>query len=687
MASVKPRDPNRVVVSSAPALYASSQPSVLMSPEAVTMSMPRSFTFTQKPTHVAQTLGRTPLLPPTTSPAAEVVYVKEPTEVVVKAPQQDVIMGATEVVFSDAFITKEEFQEKLAQERDVYGATLQRILHAQVEQLQAVMSSEVQKLNARMDALASPFEQLILNEVQRLDTRMHAVVSSEVQKLNARMDTLASPDFREKDISNELLQQLNIRMDQLSAQVEENAADRLGMNEALNSISNDNAQAASAMLEQMNHFDVAVDTWQVRLQKLEAFEETSGQGTLRLHTCINELQQQAREVSQQILVLQSNDELLQNRLDELRITGDLPVRFNILEEEVFQLSSREPKDEEFEREVHSYLEQFGRTSEALDARLRKLEIGGSSGGDENVKAKLDKLSRDYVILDERVRGLSLEYNRSPRGELTSDGMRKRLEELCANQEGECITRCQQLMEAEARWSRQFMEVKTSMEKEKMDVEAVIGKAMGPIAVLVTIDSATELPGMSGNLDACCVVEVGNKLKFQTATKTSKAPTWEEGIQINDFSLSDSITFTVYDNHSHPKDDWPLPKGEIFGRAILNGSEVYLDGFEGKLKLFDTVGDAKIFLKVRIAKLTGQIRAYRQEIESDDGRGEMARLLDGYNSVLTELTSERDDRLNTSIELREEIMGLLQEERQDRASMCSALEAYFKNELSAFRKTR
>lgn len=614
-----------------------------------------------------------------------------PTGGTVSIPDAEVIMGATEIVYSDAFITKEEFYASLANERDLYSTSLQKVLHAQVEKLKEAISLEVHKLNVRMDKLASPVENPV-GAVENGMTKLQDLLSTEVHKLNSRMEIIGNPAeamAKLQDLVSNEVRSMRQRIEEVNARFDETS---------LMKPTEFNAQTVNGLMDQMNHLNTSVDTCQVRLQKLEAYEETSAQNTLKLQTGVAQLQKETAQLQKETLIWQSNDEALQKQVDALRAAVDdtTPQRLLALEvymeqtlaqelAELAQLASNPGRGDGFEREVHGLLEHLSKSSEAFDARLRKAEAGGGVKVDENLRIRVDNLYTSYEIMDTRLRGL--EYNRNSTSDLSLEAIHSRLEQLCAKQEGECMTRCHQLMEAEARWSRQHMEIRTTMEKEKMDAEIVIGKAMGPIPVLVTIEGTSELPGMAGNVDACCVIEIVDKLRFQSVTKTSKLPIWDEGVQIDDFMLGDSIIFTVYDNHMNPQQDWPLPKGEIFGRAILHGSEVYLNGFEGRLQLFDTADDVNIFLKVRIGKLTGQVRAFRQEVESEEGKGELVQVLENYTDLVSEMRIERDERINTSMELRDEIMVLLQEEREDRARMCGALEAYFKHEFSTFRMER
>jgi hypothetical protein len=457
---------------------------------------------------------------------------------------------------------------------------------------------------------------------------------------------------------------------QQNMNVQQNAAD-------IQSIHNQLAYT-NTMMEQVNQLNAVVESYQVRLHKLEAYEQTSAKNLQDNYRQLQEIFQENRMLQQNDDALQQQHDFLQRQIDEVnKSSADLDVRVGVLEDSTWQLNSKDNKNEGFEREVHQLLDRQCGSVEAHESRLRKLEVGGVSIGDDpDLKIRLEKLNTNYDIMHVRLKGLE-EYSRGPMAEFSTEGMHNRLEQLCAKQEGECMARCHQVMELESRWARQFMEIRATVEKERMDFNEAIGKSMGPIPLLVTADSTTELPGMPGAVNAFCVVEIPEKIKFQTLTKPSKLPTWDEGVEVNDFQLNDSINFTLYDQ---------LPNQEVslLGRATLTGSEVYADGFEGRLKLSSTPDDVNIFMKIRISKLTGQVRMYRNDVETAEAKHEMAQILENYNGIVTELTCEKDVRINTSMELRDEIMGLLQEERQDRASMCSALEAYFKNELTSIR---
>merc|ERR1712232_710407 len=187
-----------------------------------------------------------------------------------------------------------------------------------------------------------------------------------------------------------------------------------------------------------------------------------------------------------------------------------------------------------------------------------------------------------------------------------------------------------------------MEVRTDVEREKLDVRSTIAQAMGAVPVVITVIGTSEMPGKSSYVDVCCVVEVPDKIKFQTATKTTNEPVWDEGVQLNDFVYSDTIKFIVYDNI----------RDEVFGRATLQGSEVYLDGYDGEVKLSDTEQSANIFVRVKVARLAA-IGVHNQP------------------EFQKRLKDERENRILGQLELRNEVMACLQDERNDRSEMCSA----------------
>jgi chromosome segregation ATPase len=266
---------------------------------------------------------------------------------------------AIDVVMSDAFLSKDEFEKSLARERDIYGSCLQRILHTQVERLQESVNAEVNALNARMDKLANAQQGDISREI--------------FQQLNVRMDKMSAQVEKNASDLESIVYQTEARIEknakEFLAQIEKNMGDILKMEGKYAACTD----ATNGLMKQVNQLSVSVESYQVRLQKLEAFEHPSAKH-------LQDLLEDNRRLQQNDDALQQQHDILQQQLDQ---KGDpdaeLVDRMITLEETLWHLDSDKGS---FQSEVQQLLAQFTTHIESYESRLRKLEFGGVSGKGE-----------------------------------------------------------------------------------------------------------------------------------------------------------------------------------------------------------------------------------------------------------------------------------------------------------------
>lgn len=103
----------------------------------------------------------------------------------------------------------------------------------------------------------------------------------------------------------------------------------------------------------------------------------------------------------------------------------------------------------------------------------------------------------------------------------------------------------------------------------------------------------------GTSDPYCTCNIPGKSwsQFQTAVvNDSLSPAWNEEHVILDYKPGDSLIFEVFDD-----DDGPCSDGsdELLGRANLDGSSFYPDGFDGDITLMNTGKSQRSTLRVKV----------------------------------------------------------------------------------------
>jgi hypothetical protein len=188
-------------------------------------------------------------------------------------------------------------------------------------------------------------------------------------------------------------------------------------------------------------------------------------------------------------------------------------------------------------------------------------------------------------------------------------LHQRVDQLAVDLENEVVRRCRSTADAESRWRFEMMELRTDVERERVDVLGAISDAMGPIPILITIDEASLMRSGQklGSVDPYCVCEVSNKTRFQTKhINGSEKPIWRESFQVNEYAYCDQLLFSVFDARAGLE--------HHIGSAVLLGCEVYSNGFEGEIKLSDSGNTVNAFLRVKIAKM-GNISLPKQAAKS------------------------------------------------------------------------
>jgi hypothetical protein len=239
-----------------------------------------------------------------------------------------------------------------------------------VEKLKKVMSTESHKLNGRIDKI----------------TNMQTDISSEMfQKLNARVDQLSAGIEKTANDFDSILNQTEAQVEksardileltcQQTTQIEKNTEDILKMESALRLIVGQPAyaDAANGVMTQVTQLNAIVESYQARLHKLESYEKTSAKS-------LQEVLQDYQRLHENDDALQEQNDCLQQQLEQMGAplvsNSDLTVRMTTLEESMLQLSAKEIKYEGLNREVHQLLEQFSKHLESCASRLWKLEVG------------------------------------------------------------------------------------------------------------------------------------------------------------------------------------------------------------------------------------------------------------------------------------------------------------------------
>jgi hypothetical protein len=321
---------------------------------------------------------------------------------------------AAELASGDGFLTIDEFQKSLAKERDIYGACLQKIIHMQVEKLQEAVTAEVNKLNVRMDRFANA---------------------------------------QQADISSEILQQFNARMDHMSAQIEKNANEfesifkqtedirkMAGAVETINSqLTNTKKFCGDAVGGVVDEVNAIVEQYHVRINKLEASAMKTAQGLEDFGGVVGQVnaiaeQYQVRigkleasalkssksleDLAQESQRLQGNDNALQQQHDCLQQQIDQKVR-EVQQQHVVLQQQTDQKVDEVQQQNVFLQQQLNLKRQPLDdnadliARMTDLEVGQfSSKEDQNdfereVHQLLEHLSKHVENYEARLHKLEL----------------------------------------------------------------------------------------------------------------------------------------------------------------------------------------------------------------------------------------------------------------------------------------
>jgi len=143
------------------------------------------------------------------------------------------------------------------------------------------------------------------------------------------------------------------------------------------------------------------------------------------------------------------------------------------------------------------------------------------------------------------------------------------------------------------------------------MEDLLGKVVGPIPILVTIQSVSGLRISSTNLCLCgeIVGKPGSTFQTKVAAGTLN-PSWDERHEIAEFGFRDQLKFWLCD-----KQTWPM-QDIILGEAILPGRDVYTNDFANRLKLSGGLPGLQLFVTVTRLGLTVQhseLRAVTSDI--------------------------------------------------------------------------